>query len=113
MHQTDPVGTLRKLAGLLRPGGWLVAQEALRTPPPRAQPDLDALGVYWDLTHRLLQRAGVPPGAVEDLPRSAQEAGFKVSGMSGTFWVMDPELGFEIHASTVAAARERAIQAGL
>jgi len=27
MHQPDPVRTLRQIAGLLRPGAWLVAQE--------------------------------------------------------------------------------------
>jgi SAM-dependent methyltransferase len=113
MHQADPVGTLRQIAGLLRPGGWLVAQEPLRTPPPRSHPDLDALGVYWDLAHKLLEHAGVPSAAVEDLPRSAREAGFEVSGMSGYFMVTDPQLGFELHASTIAAARERAIRSGV
>src|SRR6188472_84105 len=49
MHQTDPVRTLRQIARLLRPGGWVVAQEALRSPPPRSHPHLDALGAYWDL----------------------------------------------------------------
>jgi SAM-dependent methyltransferase len=33
MHQANPVRTLRQIAALLRPGGWLVAQEPLRTPP--------------------------------------------------------------------------------
>jgi SAM-dependent methyltransferase len=75
MHQTNPVQTLRQVAELLRPGGWLVAQEPLRTPPPRSHPDLEALAGYWELLHRLLERAGVPAGAVEDLPRSAREAG--------------------------------------
>ena len=69
---------------------------------------MDTLGVYWDLLHQLLERAGVPAGAVEDLPRSAREAGFEVFSTSGSFWVMDPELWFELHASTVVAARDRA-----
>jgi SAM-dependent methyltransferase len=43
MHQPDPLTTLRCIADLLRPGGWLVAQEALASPPPRAHPHLDAL----------------------------------------------------------------------
>jgi hypothetical protein len=33
--------------------------------------------------------------------------------MSGSFPVLDPELGFEIHASTLVAARERATQSGV
>jgi SAM-dependent methyltransferase len=80
MHQVDPVQTLRHIATLLRPGGVLVVQEPLRTPPPRAHPDVEALTGYWALVHRLLERAGVPPDAVEDLPRYARESGFEVAG---------------------------------
>jgi hypothetical protein len=94
-------------------GGWLVAQEPLRTPAPRSHPDLAALARYWELLHALLERAGVPAGAVEDLPQSARQAGFEVAGMSGYFMIHDPELGFELHASTLAAARERALRAGV
>jgi ubiquinone/menaquinone biosynthesis C-methylase UbiE len=113
VHQTNPVQTLRRIADLLRPGGVLVAQEPLPTPPPRAHPDVPALAGYWALLHRLLQRAGVPAGAVEDLPRYAREAGFEVAGMSGYFGTMDPGIGFEIHADTVAATRERATRSGV
>ena len=68
---------------------------------------------YWDLIHELLRRAGVPTGAVEDLPRSAREAGFEVAAMSGSFMTADPELVFEIHAGTLTAARERGAQLGI
>ena len=113
MHQADPVRTLRRIAGLLRPGGWLVAQEALRSPPPRSHPHLEALSGYWNLVYEVLDRAGVPPGAVEDLPRSARQAGLEVAGMNGCFLTMDPELGFEVHAASLAAARERATRLGI
>jgi SAM-dependent methyltransferase len=113
MHQADPVRTLRRIAGLLRPGGWLVAQEALRIPTPRSHPHLEALTGYWNLIYELLDRAGVPSGIVEDLPRSAREAGFEIAGMSGCFLTADPEMVFGLHAATLAAARERAIQSGI
>ncbi len=112
-HQADPAQTLRRIANLLRPGGLLVAQEPLPSPTPRAHPDVAALGEYWALLHRLLQRAGVPADAVADLPRYAREAGLEVIGMSGYFATMDPEVGFDIHANTLAAVRERAIRAGV
>jgi SAM-dependent methyltransferase len=113
MHQADPVQTLRQIAKLLRPGGWLIAQEPLRTPPPRSQPDVEALSRYWELLHQVIERLGVPHDAVEHLPRYAREAGFEVHGTSGYFMALDPDLGFELHASTVEAARERAIRSGV
>jgi SAM-dependent methyltransferase len=113
MHQADPVQTLRHIADLLRPGGWLVAQEALPSPTPRSHPHLDALTGYWDLIHELLRRGGASARAVEDLPRSAREVGFEAVATSGFFMTGDPGLVFEIHASTLAAARERGTQLGI
>ena len=113
VHQADPVRTLRRIADLLRPGAWLVAQEPLPSPPPRSHPHLEALSGYWDLMYELLDRAGVPSGAFEELPRSARQAGLEVAGMSGYFLTMDPAVGFEVHAASLAAARERATQLGI
>jgi SAM-dependent methyltransferase len=114
MHQPDPVRTLSQMVRLLRPGGWVVAQEALRSPPPRSHPHLDALGAYWDLVYQLLEQAGgVPPGAVDGLAGSARAAGLDVAAVDGTFGLIDPEVGFDLHAGTLLAARERAVASGI
>ena len=67
MHEADTVRTLSQIARLLRPGGWVVAQEALRTPPPRSHPHLDALGAYWDLVDQCWNE----PGACRSAPSMA------------------------------------------
>jgi SAM-dependent methyltransferase len=113
MHQADPGRTLRRIADLLRPGGWLVVHEALESPPPRSHPHLEAVADHWDLVHEVLHRNGVPAGAVKDLPRSARQAGLEVTAMRGLFLVEDPEPMFEIYAATVEAVRERGIQLGI
>ena len=114
MHQPDPKRTLSQIARLLRPGGWVVAQEALRSPPPRSHPHLDALGAYWDLAYQVLERAGgVPHGAVDGLAASARTAGLDVVAVDGSFGLIDPELGFDLHAATLLAARERAVASGI
>src|SRR5712671_5674014 len=41
LYQADPARTLRRIAGLLRPGGWVIALEPLRSPPPQSFPHLD------------------------------------------------------------------------
>jgi SAM-dependent methyltransferase len=114
MHQPDPVRTLRHIAGLLHPGGSIVAHEPLRDPAPRSYPNLDALGVYWELLHTVMQRAGLPAHTVEDLPRFARAAGLDVGAARGFFLLTDPPaLGFELHAATAAAFRDRATALGV
>jgi SAM-dependent methyltransferase len=113
MHQRDPARTMVRIAALLRPGGWLVAHEALRTPPPRSSPPLDALTTYWELLYEVVERLGARKGSVEELARRARDAGLEVVDTSGFFQVIPPELGFDIHASTIAAGKSRAIQTGV
>jgi SAM-dependent methyltransferase len=113
MHQPDPARTMQRIAALLRPGGWLVAHEALRSPPPRSSPPLDALTTYWELLYDVVEELGAPQGSVDELARRARDSGFEVAETSGFFQVLEPELGFDVHASTIAAARSRAVESGV
>ena len=113
MHQSDPARTLSRIATLLRPGGWIIAQEPLRTPAPQSYAQLDALSTYWERLHKLMEWTGVPPRSVDDLPRVARAAGLEVGRVEGFFTVMEPEVALDIHAATLAAARDRATQSGI
>jgi SAM-dependent methyltransferase len=113
MHQPDSVRTLSTIASLLRPGGWIVAHEPLRSPPPRSHPQQTALHDYWELLHETLAMAGTPRGIVDALPQSARSAGLEVAEAHGFFATLEPSLGFELHAATLAASRERAARLGV
>jgi SAM-dependent methyltransferase len=63
-HQHDPAETLRRVAMLLRPGGHIVAHEALYDAPlPRSEPPLAEL----ELTCRWQQEAGLRRGSSHDV----------------------------------------------
>jgi hypothetical protein len=68
---------------------------------------------FSEPTIQVMERAGVPRGTVERLPRSAREAGLEIAEADGFFATQDPAIGFEIHAGSLAAVRERAIEAGI
>jgi SAM-dependent methyltransferase len=112
MHQADLAHVLTRIAGLLRPGGWLITQEPLSSPPPRSHPHMDGVEAFWALLYKVMESSGARPRAVDDLPRTARAVGFEVVQANGFFLPLDPELGFEIHAATLAAGKERALKAG-
>jgi hypothetical protein len=61
----------------------------------------------------VLQQVGVPAGTVEGLPRSARAAGLEVAAADGFFILGEPELAFEIHASTLEAFKEPVVMSGI
>ena len=64
--------------------------------------------------HEVMERAGgASHHAVDGLAESARAAGPEVVAADGTFSVMDPELGFGLHAATLLAAKERAVASGI
>jgi SAM-dependent methyltransferase len=85
MHQPDPAHTLGRIAALLRPGGWVVVQEPLRSPPPRSSPQCESLTKYWELIHEVIESAGVPHNTIDDLPACARNAGLDLVNQSGFF----------------------------
>ena len=61
----------------------------------------------------MVERLGAPQGSVDALARRARESGLEVVETSGFFQIVPPEQGFDLHASTIAAAKSRAIQSGV
>ena len=113
VHQPDPLRTLKHMANLLKPGGVIVAHEALLDPPPRSYPALESLPAYWALIHQMIAAVGGEREAVEHLPQAALAAGLEIEEFSGFFTSLAPEIGFGLHAASMAAARVRAESAGV
>ena len=59
------------------------------------------------------ESARAAPDAVENLRAAAARAGFEVAVANGFFNVMEPPVGFDIHASAVAALKTRLVGTGV
>jgi SAM-dependent methyltransferase len=110
MHQPDPVATLTAVGNLVRPGGWIVAEEPLRHPPPTSHPRVPAQERYWELMYRAMESNDIPSFSVEALPRSAQAAGLEVVDADGYYRVdLDAVRSLDLHMTTLAAGRARIV----
>jgi hypothetical protein len=63
--------------------------------------------------HEAAAKSGVAPDAIENLGVSAVRVGFEVAAANGFFNVMEPSVGFDIHASAVAALKSRLVGTGV
>ena len=61
----------------------------------------------------MVEWRGARRRSVDELSRRARDAGLEVVETSGFFQVVPPALGFELHASAIAAAKSRAVGSGV
>jgi len=113
LHQRDAARTLARIATLVRPGGWIIAQEPLRDPTPRSSPEHDSLMPGWHMMADLVTGFSGSDAAADDLPRRAAGSGLEVVRVDGSFAIGRPQRMFPIYAASLDAMRERAIAAGL
>jgi hypothetical protein len=114
MHQTDPAETLGAVARLVRPEGWIVAQEPLRYPPPVSHPRVPAQERYWELMYQAMEASGIPSYPVETLPSSAETVGLEVVHIGGFNRPrLDAASGLELHFMTLAASQTRIVGSGV
>jgi SAM-dependent methyltransferase len=113
VHQRDAARTLARIATVVRPGGWIIAQEPLRDPTPRSSPGHDSLEPAWHLMADLIEGFSGSPAASDSLPRQASEAGLEVVRVDGSFALDRPRRMFLLYATSLDAVRERGIAAGL
>jgi SAM-dependent methyltransferase len=113
LHQPDAARTLARIATVVRPGGWIIAQEPLRDPTPRSFPGHDCLTPAWHMMADLVTGFSGSDAASDDLPRLAADAGLEVVRVDGSFALDRPQRMFPIYAASLDAMRERGIAAGL
>ena len=113
LHQHDAARTLARIATVVRPGGWIIAQEPLRDPAPRSSPAHGSLKPGWHLMADLVTSFTGSDGASDNLPRQAAEAGLEVVRVDGSFALDKPGRMFAVYAASLDAMRDRGTAAGL
>lgn len=78
IHQPDPAAALRKIANLLRPGGYVVVQDLyLGTPWPDSVPPIPATHTMAEWVDALLGRRGAAPRVGSGFRALCREAGLE------------------------------------
>jgi SAM-dependent methyltransferase len=83
MHQSDPAATLARIAGLLRPGGHLVAYDFFAA--PHVEPRIGVVDRAWELIIGAMQARGASPDVSRRYRDTCAAAGFEVVSERGTF----------------------------
>lgn len=86
MHQRDPGATMARIAGLLRPGGALVAFDFFA--PPVCVPAQPAVTRAWELVIAAMRARGASPDVSVRYRECCAEAGLEVIGERGVFFPM-------------------------
>lgn len=109
MLQADPAATLRKVAGYLKPGGFIVAHELLDDPHfPTFDPPVPAVERIQVLMFELIRRRGASPDAGRRLAELCRGAGLELVRLGGFLPTVDPLATLE-HERELLAERHQAI----
>jgi ubiquinone/menaquinone biosynthesis C-methylase UbiE len=115
-HQQDPAATLRRIAALVRPGGWIVAHEFLYVPQlPASVPPLPAIDFTWNTGQAVMQRAGASWDVARQFRQLCRAAGLMETRQRGFIPVGmdDTGLTLQVVHDTLVALRTPAISMGV
>ncbi|HEY8132326.1 MAG TPA: class I SAM-dependent methyltransferase [Thermoanaerobaculia bacterium] len=90
INQTDPANTLRRMASLVRPSGYIIAHELLDDLTyPVFDPPVPAFSRLRDLWRELLRRNGITADAARHFAELSEQAGLRQVSQQG-FFSADP-----------------------
>jgi SAM-dependent methyltransferase len=114
LHQPDPVMALRRMAALVRPGGWIVAHEAMdQGGEIESEPHLPAYERVWELVVATLRRRGTRVDVARHFGEVCAAAGLDVVGQRGYFMFHQPRQGIASRRAGLLSIRNSLVEAGL
>jgi ubiquinone/menaquinone biosynthesis C-methylase UbiE len=114
IHQPDPVAALRHMAALVRPGGWIVAHEALDEEGfASAEPPLPAYGRVWQLVMATLRQRGTRFDVARHFGEVCAAAGLDLVAQRGYFAFHQPGPGIAARRAGLLSFRQSLVEAGL
>jgi SAM-dependent methyltransferase len=98
LHQADPEGAVRQLAGLLKPGGAFIAHEpsADACHAPASEPHVPAMTRVWKLVVAAARARGADTGFGRSGRSYLERAGLTVESHRAYVVHYPPEIGYDI-----------------
>jgi SAM-dependent methyltransferase len=115
-HQHDPAATLRRMAALLRPGGYIVAHEYLPDAPlPRSEPDVAEIQQVLRWCRDVGLRRGGSPDVARHFHTICQQAGLREVSQRvfGPVESHDARQSIPFYRETLVAVRPALLQHGV
>lgn len=113
-HQTDPAATLRRIAALVRPGGGIVAHEALdEVSLTGVEPPLPAYDRVWELVIAAMRHRGARTDAARRYEELCAAAGLSLVSQRGHFVLHKPQRALAMRRAGLFSIRRTLLDGGL